>query len=40
MQNISGNNGHVFIVNVFFHGGDAMHWIIGEKALALMNGVV
>jgi hypothetical protein len=40
MQNILGNNGFMFIVNVFFHGGDAMHWIVGEKALALMNGIV
>jgi hypothetical protein len=27
----------VFIVNVFFYEGDAMCWIVGEKALALMN---
>jgi hypothetical protein len=40
MQNILGNNGLVFIVNVFLHGGDAMHWIVGEKALALMSDVV
>jgi hypothetical protein len=25
---------------VFIYGGDAMHWIFGEKALALTNGVV
>ncbi len=40
MQSIFGNNGLMFIVNVFPHGGDATHWIIGEKAFALMNGVV
>jgi hypothetical protein len=40
MQNIFGNNGLVLIVNVFLHGGNAMCWILGEKALALTNGVV
>jgi hypothetical protein len=40
MQSILGNNGLVFIVNVFFHGGDAMCWIVGEKALALTNGAI
>jgi hypothetical protein len=40
MQSILGNNGLAFIVNVFLHGGDAMRWIIDEKALELMNGVV
>jgi hypothetical protein len=40
MQSIFGNNGFMFIVNVFLRGGDAMHWILGEKAHVLMNGVV
>jgi hypothetical protein len=40
MQNIFGNNGLVLIVNVFIHGGDAMRWILGEKALVFTNGVV
>jgi hypothetical protein len=40
MQNILGNNGLVFIVNMFLHEGDAMHWTIGEKALALTSGIV
>jgi hypothetical protein len=40
MQNILGNNGLMLIVNVFLHGGDVMHWIVGEKALAFMSGVV
>jgi len=40
MQNMLGNNGLVFIVNVFFHGGDATRWIVGEKALALTSGAI
>jgi len=30
----------VFIVNVFFHGGDATRWIVGDKALALISGAI
>ncbi len=30
----------MLIVNVFLYGGDAMRWILGEKALVLINGVV
>jgi hypothetical protein len=40
MQNILGNNGLVLIINVFFFESDVMCWIVGEKALALTNGVV
>jgi hypothetical protein len=40
MQNIFGNNGLVFIVNVFLYEGDAMHWIVSEKALVLTSGIV
>jgi hypothetical protein len=40
MQSILGNNGFVFIVNVFRDGGDAMHWIVGEKAFAFTSGVI
>jgi hypothetical protein len=40
MQNILGNNGLVLIVNVFLHGSDAMCWIVSEKALAFMSGVI
>jgi len=40
MQSILGNNCFMFIINVFFHGGDAMRWIVGEKALALTSGIV
>jgi hypothetical protein len=40
MQNMLGNNGLVFIVNVFFHGGDATRWIVGDKALALTSGAI
>jgi hypothetical protein len=40
MQSILGNNGFVFIVNVFLHGGDAMLSIVGEKAFAFTSGVI
>ncbi len=40
MQNIFSNNGLVLIINVFFCGGDATPWIIGEKAFVFTSGVV